>query len=296
MKSRNGVFCDYLTCTFNPANSPRDRVLKLLKQLPFPFMHEGKYGSSASGVISITETYGVDRLSFSGAAMETFSSYGSTGDLLAELIEHPYNLTRIDLARDSILQNAPAVIQRFAGLASQGSVSLSRKKLLPSDCKKILSWNDDDEETGTVYFGSIKSRYSAKVYDKTEERKSKGFEIEKGVVRVEVTARKNTASLRDVLDPDPLFYKLASPDLLPLPVGVPSHERVELQPLDLPKAEPMTSYQRMTRILDESPDLIRLRAMLENCTDAERRLLRGRLMRMFDTASHPQVSLVANRD
>ena len=276
--SSHGVFCDYLSVTFSPLESPLALVAELLRDLPFRNCGDGLYRSENYGSVRCGPYRGVDAVSLSGASLGVFRRMDQLVPLLGLLCSFPHNVTRIDLARDARVPCSSAHVKKLYRRARVGRVCLGRQSIPATNIKSVFGPRADGLETGTVYIGLRSQRIYARVYDKSHQMEQvKGVVIDSNTVRVEVVARKNTGGLRDVLSPDALFFKLAAPDLVSRPDGIPEWEKVELEPVDFPARPDLTDWEKAMRVLEWSDDLARLRDLAADQSPAFRRLLLGKI-------------------
>lgn len=129
--------------------------------------------------------------------------------------------------------------------------------------------------TGTIYLGKRSNALCAAIYDKRGEMAEKyGVDLGGELVRYEMRIRKGIATLRDVVRPDPLFFRLASPDLMERPSDVPEWEPLEMDPRLLPPVERLTEFERLCRVIDNSSDLELIRRLLEQQPNAAPQITR----------------------
>jgi len=297
--SAHGVFCDYLTVTCNPDDSFCDAVFSLITerfvgklessgQTTF-FRVSGRYGP-ASFRFDRRYYNRVDRIAFGGAAMEVLRSHDLVGYLLQELSAVPHNVTRCDLAQDRELSDPglyASELSRLANLGRDGSLRLGRSSLKPCKTKPMIYPRSlDGVLSGSVMLNHYRDRHSAIVYDKTAQLFDRfGLTLvpPRNTLRVEV--RSTEASLRDVIDPDPLFFYLASPDLVSCPPSISGWVRQELLPMNLPPIAKLSDYQRAMALVDESFDLKLLCDLLASASNLElSQMVRRRLDQRIDAA------------
>jgi len=187
---------------------------------------------------------------------------------LSAIGECPHRITQADLALD-VVQDAGRVVASFYRKGVAGKVRLTQKWLKGAQVKRIgRAGLADGKETGTVYLGSRTSDVCARVYDKRDEvlcRAVQAHGSHQSVIdlndpgpltRYEVTVgRKVGASLRDVAEPAPLFWKYAS-GLLRRPAGVPEW-KAQAEGFALAPYEPNPSRQ-LRLLLESSPDVKRV--------------------------------------
>jgi len=294
--SPHGVFCDYLTVTCNPDQSFASEVEALLLEVGLSRSRTqpgmlGLWDSEKKrwyGKAFLTQPHGVDRLAVGGAILGHLRRTNSLGYLLQTLLSVPYNVTRVDVALDRSLPDSDTLygeLQRILKLARGKGVHLSRKAVPRGQVIQHFAEREwDSVLSGTVQLGRRGSRYSATVYDKVKEqhdRFGRSPPVIGELLRYEV--RTTEASLRDVLDPDPLFFHLASPDLLPSPSDVPAWEKRPMEPLNLPPRN-VTTYALVKRLLLDSPDVERAFEILAESGDvALTKMMRRQMQERFDS-------------
>lgn len=281
----NGVFADYLAVTMSPQESVTDTLRTLLQDWAWslteiaPGKEQLTYPSSSvkHPLILIAPNFHkkVDRISFSGAALEILRATTLYSGILQELTTVPVNVTRLDVALDVPLGTGEAVKRRLRAVARkgrQGKIALGREALEPQSINEITSLRPwDDEITGSVMLGKRKNRYSGVVYDKRlqlftvhgiVEWHGRDGSIGPGNELLRYEMRTSEASLADAWDGDSLFFHMASPDLLACPSGVPPWEKRDLPPLNLQPPIERTDFEKMEAILDYSRDLDRFFELL----------------------------------
>lgn len=272
VKSNHGVFPDYLSLTYHPDKYPREEMIDLLIDLDFARDKKVPQGVELwrtpdhVGVANIRTAKRWVSLAFSGNAIDHVRGVGAVGNLLQVLTVDHHRVTRLDLAKD-VPMDSPETVQaelaRIWQRAKRGTMRLGRKQVIETKASRIQSNRRDGVCSGTVYVGSRRDRYMAKVYDKRAEVWAKrDLDIMRELLRYEVTARKGNASLRDFLEPDPLFFHLASPDLLPAPEDTARWRYTEMDPLELPPLAQLTDHEKLIRLIENSPDLETLAALI----------------------------------
>lgn len=269
--SESGVFCDYLRCTCSPSDSFADPLQRLLTDSldvsvrsegdATYFTSAGPYGAPAVARLDRGFWKRVDRITFSGLFMAVLRSSGVLAHVVQEIASVPYNLTRWDGALDVELSSVSAYRRRLGSLRRRGQsrgISLGRKAIHVHQVKAMLGPRAlDGAFSGSVMFGHRSNRYSGIVYDKSAELFDRhGVIIDRNLLRYEV--RTSEATLNDALDPGPLFYHLASPDLLELPSNILPWTRRELPPMRLDPLPTLLPLQQAKKIISFSPDVRRL--------------------------------------
>jgi hypothetical protein len=191
-------------------------------------------------------------------------------DLLAEYVAAvasvtTYNVTHLDLARDEVCDQ-PAVLAHRYSLLRIAGVKLSRKAVQPERINCLFSRGPDGRDTGSIMIQHrATSRVSAIIYDRQHDARKKGKPDPGPVVRTELRLGVPGMTLRDVLEPAPLFYAYAAPGLLPRPPDVPAWSpfaeggfrvtRATLDPIDRLRrqVERSTDLEALFRTVDQLP-------------------------------------------
>lgn len=255
---RGRVFCDYLDCTFSPEDNPVRDVENLIQTVG-AHCDRPPFGSKAklvwvleSGRIVVQENNRWVRISASGNALDVLRRFGLLDAYVCALNGSPCRVTRVDLALDVFTDAAPIVKRLHRKYPD--TCQLSRKAVKTS---VLLSSRFDGVQSGTFYVGDRrKSEVTAACYDKQKEAFDKRGEEIPPTMRYEIRCKAGVnPSLRDVLDPEPLFWNYAGGALLPKPAGV--RDWVPGRGLEpwlnswVP-AEPATT---MKHRIDDSPEL-----------------------------------------
>jgi hypothetical protein len=289
-------FADYLKLTVPVGEAPflRDRLESIIIESGGHELRPGLFRVGERGTVKFGDWGKVGTVGVSGDALAALRGAKLFLPFLSAIAECPHRITQVDLAVD-VVQDAAPIVAKLYRQGVAGEVQLTRKGLKGSQVKRIgRAGLADGKETGTVYLGSRKSAVCARVYDKRDEVLCRAVEqhgthpsvIELNdpgpLTRYEVTiGRKVGATLRDVVEPAPLFWKYAS-GLLRAPAGVPEWESHAIG-FELPKHEPNPAFQ-LELLLESSPDVrrvARLAGVLHGVDAAEvLRALRGYLLQM----------------
>jgi len=269
IRSAHSVFPDFLSLTYHPEQFPDAQIRSLLLELGFVVSKKAPDGFAppdGHGLVRIDAKPRFTGLSFSGGAISHVLRFAAVGNLLQVLTLAAHRVTRLDLAKDYDFDTARDVARRLATLWRLGrseKIGLGRKRVPAQKVTRIESVRRDSCVTGTVYFGSRKDRYFAKVYDKRAEVwVRQDVDIMRERLRVEVTACRRTATLNDFLEPDGLFYYLAAPDLVPAPATAPEWRLQKMDPLELPPLVELTGHEKLIRLIENSPDIETLRLLI----------------------------------
>lgn len=283
IQSKLEIFPDYLSVTYGPDRCPDALIRSLLLDLEFRChgtIEDGFTLPDGTGLARLSSKARFTLVSFSGSTLAHIIRRGAIGHLLQILTSEHHKVTRLDLAKDYDFDRPEDVMLRLRTLFNLGTrekVRLGRKVVPAQKVSRIQSIRRDDVRTGTVYFGSRKDRYFARVYDKRAEVWAKqDRDIARELLRVEVVAMRGTATLRDLLEPDSLFFYLAAPHLVPYERGIKHWRKTPMDPLNLPPLQKLSDYEKAVRLIDSSPDLDTL-AMLIGSTPTQLPLVMRKL-------------------
>lgn len=209
--------------------------------------------------------------------------------LLASIGSRPHRVTRLDAALDQKEDAAP-VVARIAAAGRRGELKLTRKGIDPRTVETHLGLRCDAVESGTVYCGSRHADARMVVYDKRHERMSRKLPDIGDLTRYELRLRGGLGlSLRDCVEPAPVFWHHVAPDFLQRPDGVPAWVPGG-QGFELARLEPPTPFARMLALLDQSPDVRRLLSLADQVGPYGLRTLLARMEAMAASAGPPAAS------
>lgn len=293
--SANGVFVDYLSLTCSPGDSFVDDLTAFFADYGFLPVADGLLRLSHGGTVHLKhDRRGFDYFSASGQVLDYLRMQDAIHGLVGCLVGVPHNVTRLDLATDVAGLDTPRELRRVYRAALRGAVSLGRKAVKPSNVNRLMGRRWDGKESGTVYLNpGAGGRTGARVYDKAKQMLEMfGISyLQPELLRVEVIARKSYATLHDVINPDALFFHLASPDLLPKPDHVPAWVRAELNPMALQRLNTKTDWQRVTDTIEASSDLRRLSVLLSGGSPAMLDLALSRIRAKLLSSQNPGAML-----
>ena len=214
--------------------------------------------SLPTAILRLSRSHRVFRVECSGAMLGHFRSLAIFPELLSALTSLPLRVTALHAALD-VAVPAPEYIFAIAARAKFGDgVFLSRKMIPRRHVTTFLSLDVDGVETGSVYMGSTQAERRLVVYDKRHERLQKAGVDIGPTLRYEARFKSGVgATLRDVWNPLELFWDAVAPDVLPRPAGV-APWRSHAEGFHLDKPAEITAYQKMQRLVDQSPDVARL--------------------------------------
>lgn len=270
-------FTDYLNVTtpLDNAEAVRSALVPLLESLGAfeevagegfrfyePRVVGGKCALVPDGMLKIKPRGKVLIVSASGAVLRRLRDRGVFPEYLAVLASFPHRVSMLHATADYHVLSPPAVIAQVKEAAAAGELSLTRKRLLPSQCTYLLGADCDGLETGTVYLGNkANADVWGKVYDKRHERLSRGYPEPGSIVRVEIAVQSDAgATLRDALQPRDLFYHFAGRSLVEVPpdfAGWSAHGEGYV----LGERRERTLFERMDSLIEYSVDVAKVGAM-----------------------------------
>lgn len=291
------VIVDYLTVSVPIGTGPdlRDALLPVCLSLDGSQTDPLGVRLGKFGLLRIMDQHrnGITVASCSGMMLAALRA----ADLLAEYVHAvasvtTYNVTHLDLAHDEA-GDQPAILAHRYGLLRIAGVKLSRKTVQPERIKCLFSRGPDGRDTGSIMVQHrATSRVSAIIYDRQHDAREKGKPDPGPLVRTEMRLGVPGMTLRDCLDPAPLFYHYASPGLLPRPPDVPAWTPFSEGGFTVPRAN-HDVQARLRRQVDHSTDLERIFRLADQLPgeglDVALRLIRNRYQtyrRTLEFAAH----------
>ncbi len=214
--------------------------------------------SDARGTVNAKRVGQVWAIGVSGSVCAGLRLAGRFNAYLAAIGTRPHRVTRIDASMDVPTDAAP-IVASIAASGRRGELSLTRKRILPSQVETHIGTRADGVESGTVYCGSKLADVRMVVYDKQHERMHKWKLPDCGpLTRYEIRVRSGVGiSLRDAAEPASLFWHFAAPSFLPSPAGqngwLPAGEGFHLD-----KPQPLPAAQRLRRRVRDSVEVAAL--------------------------------------
>jgi len=258
------IFCDSLSVTYHPSNSPLFELGTFLLGLSGCKVGKASkadrcYLFDNGGYVLVWANQRFEKVNFSGRSIEVLRASNLWGETLSLLSECPHNLTRLDAASD-VSEPYHKVRERLLTDYPEYRVRLGRKYLQSQE--KYFTIRADGLPTSTYEIGQRGSgKQMVRIYDKQNEILEKQGEMVPPLTRIELeVAREFKATLRDAMDPTSLFYHALGNSLVSVPPGTPEWRSIPeftWQSTGRPKVDP---YKRMKRIVEESDDL---RTLLE---------------------------------
>lgn len=242
------------------------------------------FRSDAGGVVRVFDYKAVAVVSASGVALSQLRDRALFSDYLQVWSGQPHRVTTMHVTKD-VATDAPPIVADLYARANAGKIRLSRKALPSGSVEQRLAQRADGANTGTVYIGGVRSQVRACIYDKQWERICAQLADPGPLTRYEMRLKSRVGlTLRDAWDPAPLFYHVASPDILPLPPDVPEWSSQEVG-YTMPPRQVFTPAELMAIKLDHSIDVQRLLALAAECGPHGIDLLVSRLRRMANATA-----------
>lgn len=211
----------------------------------------------SAGTVKAFQRSGVWAVQCSGQVCAALRAVGMFAQYLASIGQRPHRVTRLDASLDVPVDAAP-IVRDLAAIGQQGGLRLTRKGIPPGKVTTFLGMRDDGVVSGTVYAGSRSAEARMVVYDKTKERQDRGVPVAGFVTRYELRLKSGIGvTLRDVVEPGPVFWHHVAPSFLPLPPGVAAWSP-HAEGFVLEHAPPMLPAARMRARVDGSPDIAAL--------------------------------------
>lgn len=229
-------FADYLNLSFpsDQSEAVRDSVLSVLDvigsfqevspgllQMYDIGVRKGEVVPVSRGTIKLGKRGKVCTVSVSGHPLQTLREKGYYSEFLQAMGSYPHRVTMLHATADYLCDSPPSVIQAVNAAASAGDLALTRKHLLPQQCRELMGTSRDGLRTGTAYLGQrANADVWAKVYDKQHEQWDRFGRETAPLVRVEVACMSDVgATLRDAHDPTAIFYHFAGRSLVQVPAS-----------------------------------------------------------------------------
>lgn len=222
------VFCDFLSTSHPPDDSPAAEAFLWFQDRGFNVQRSGKsrvrnlYSPASlpempGGLVRIEESHRWHKISVSGSALVYLRASGFFQDYIAFLASYNHRVTRLDAAADFPVDAADYVAEAHALYPS--TCQLGRKAV---STKVMLAARPDGRQSGTFYVGKRGTNTRIlRVYDKQlEALDRRNLEIPP-CLRIEAEVSKGLASLRDAVEPAPLFFDVVSPAILKAPDDIP---------------------------------------------------------------------------
>lgn len=256
--------------------------------------------SHDGGVVKFGARFGTGFVSVSGGALAALRLAGKFDALLFTIAQFPHRVTSLHATLDRA-EDARRVLPRLYARAKRGQVALGRKGI-PARQVKFLRrpalYGEGD--TGTVYLGERTRDLWAKVYDKRNEMldaiKGGSAEAQATLVgyldagpltRYELAIGRHVgASLRDVADPEAIFWHFAGGVLLPRPEGIAAWEAAG-EGYAMPPPPPPDYWRQLELLLERSPDVHRMLRLADRLGPEGRKVL---TMKLRDFVPPPLVA------
>jgi len=216
----------------------------------------------------------------SGAVCAGLRAVGRFNAYLAAFGARPHRVTQIHASMDLPL-DGPAVVASVAESGRAGHLSLTRKRIRPQAVTTLLAPRvSDGALTGTVYCGTPQADARMCVYDKQEERLSRGLPDVGPLTRYELRLKSKIGlCLRDASEPAAVFWHHVSPSFLPLPSGAPAWFGAG-SGFHLDHPPPLLPARRLLNRLEASEDVRDLLRLAVECGPHGVSLLVHELLRL----------------
>ena len=249
------IIADFVTVTTPTGNGPdlREALTDVCLSLPESQTDPLGVRIGTFGLLRFQDTHGVTIASCSGAVLAALRAAALLEQYCAAVASViNFRVSHLDLAHDEECDVPAVLAHRYAMLRISG-VNLTRKRIPPEKVKCIFGRGPDGRDTGSIMLGHRKQlRVSGIMYDRQEDARAKGKPDPGSLLRTELRIGVPGMTLRDVVDPEPLFYEFASPGLFPRPDHVAQW---------VPHGEGFTVERQTTDAQ------VRLRRLVENSTD-----------------------------
>ena len=175
------------------------------------------------GTVKSELTRGLRVVSCSGQALARLRSVGLLGEFLGVIVGNPHRVTGLHATLDRREPTPPVLARLLARSESEDGLRAGRKRIPVSSLERHLRRRPDGLDTGTIYCGGKHAEIRPTVYDKREERLSRGMpDLGYDLTRYELRLRSGVKmTLGDVLGPAGVFWHYMAPDFLDRPVDAP---------------------------------------------------------------------------
>lgn len=236
---------------------------------------------TGSGTCKLSRPRGgvVGCVSVSGHLLGVLRDQRRLSDLLWAVGSRPHRVTTLHATLD-VAEEAPAVIARlYAQATGAEGLALSRKRIPGRHVSRVVGPGYPGHvETGTLYLGNRRADVWAKVYDKRSHLHSQVLEripsdctltdwvMDPGpLTRYELSLGRHVGcTLRDVENPEAVFWHYAGDVLLPRPAGVPAWQPGGEGYWLGPRPERLPA-QQLKLLLSRSPDVQRALRLASEC-------------------------------
>lgn len=199
---------------------------------------------------------GLRVVSCSGQALARLRAVKLLGQFLAVIGQEPHRVTGLHATMDVREATPPVITRLLAKAESEGGLRAGRKRIPVQAIERHLKRLGDGSDTGSIYCGGKLAEIRPVVYDKRQERLFRGLpDIGYDLTRWELRLRSGVgATLRDVMDPAPIFWHYMAPDFLDRPAGVPEWS-AEAEGFVFHRPAPPLPAARLLRAADGSVQL-----------------------------------------
>ena len=201
-------------------------------------------------------------VSLSGRSLAALRLLGMAGAFLRAIGSQPHRVTGLHATLDVKERTSEVLARLLAKAESEDGIRAGRKRIPVGDLQRHMQRLPDGSDTGTTYFGGKAVEIRPVVYDKRQERLSRGMpDLGFDLTRYELRLRSGVGmTLRDAYHPAPVFWHYMAPDFLDRPEDVPlwdsQAEGFECDHYDRPL--PAKRLQRAVEASEQLPHLVRL--------------------------------------
>lgn len=210
----DSIFCDFLTVTYSPLDSPVDEARRALISLGgVMFMDDAL--TFGDGTVKFADKAKYSMISFTGGALDRLRSLSEFEALLALLGSSPHSVTRLDVARD-VVEDTPVILSQYYRRYKRRPPAFGRKaaRIQRTTCPSHY----DGRETGTISIGNRRSAVYGRIYDKRQQLMERNkstlgdigpctrYELE-----LKIKQGERRPSLRDAALPESIYWHFAVP-------------------------------------------------------------------------------------
>lgn len=275
---------DWLSISFSSMFSPFMELDSFLSQLGIS-SHTDSHKKSLYKFIDGGSCYCLleadyHNFSFSGSLLGKIRELNLLNEFVSVLLEHPSNITRLDIAFDMPVAFT-TYYAKLKALYPTGTVQVlghsRNSQVILSNCPRT------NDLTGTYYFqtSSYKGNTKIKVYDKSFEVYQRTGNIIPSTTRIEITLSRSV-SLKDFVKPSSAFWHHLPSDLVERPSGVPEFVKKPRITLISPSESSLTVFQKYELAIERSAYLTALKTSMVGQPLASKRALRLSLLNFLD--------------
>lgn len=252
-------FADFLALSYGAEASPHHDVISHVS-----ILHEVNYSDLGGG----TELYSVPdygtikiiskdtyvNISMSGGILRLCRETKTFTALMQTLAMYPHNITRVDIAYDVPVDGADS-ISSIQSKYPSGDIKMAKRT---RKINYVLDNRFDGRLTGTAYFQNrnYKGTIFLRMYDKAHQSQNVlGYELSP-TTRYELTVKRG-ACLRDVTNPDSMFWHFMPSDVLRKPPSLSVELWFASELVSFDKSLSLsTDYEKLRYVIENSPSLL----------------------------------------